>query len=82
MISIARNNLFLSVLLNFLIWGSGYIYKGERAVFGWLLILGYILVHWYALFVLGFEAISYPYSVVLLGHIIISMGLAYDVSRR
>jgi hypothetical protein len=70
----------VAAFLNFFFWGSGYIYAGRRRSFGALLFVGFLLVHAYWLTV-GFVQIwtSLLGALAIVGHLVISLGLAYDV---
>ena len=71
-------NPWIPTILNFFIWGSGYIYNGKRKIFGAGLILVAVLEH-SPLLVLGLNfVLSYPYYLYLLGHLLISTLFAYD----
>jgi hypothetical protein len=71
-------NPWIPALLNFFIWGGGYIYNGKRKTFGAGLIAVAILEH-SPLLVLGLNfVLSYPYYLYLLGHLLISTLFAYD----
>ena len=71
-------NPWIPTILNFFIWGSGYIYNGKRKIFGTGLILVAVLEH-SPLLVLGLNfVLSYPYYLYLLGHLLISTLFAYD----
>lgn len=73
----------VAAILNFVIWGSGYLYKRERSTLGWLLLLGYVLVHWYWLSIGIITAwTTMPGIIAVIGHLLISAGLAYDVYRE
>jgi hypothetical protein len=69
-----------AAFLNAFFWGSGYLYAGRRRVFGVLLFVGFLLVHAYW-FTVGFTLIwtSLLGALAILGHLVISLGLAYDV---
>lgn len=73
-----------AAFLNFLVWGSGYLYLGDRTVMGWFLLAGYLLIHWFWIFEFGVvPALSSADTlVVFVGHLLISAGLAYDVYSK
>lgn len=67
-----------SALLNFILWGTGYIYNGSRIVFGILMLISMIILH-SPLFYLGIRwYFAFPGLLIILGHVIISLALAYD----
>lgn len=68
----------VSGLLNFLLWGIGYIYNGKRLVLGISLLLAMIIMH-STIFYLGLAFyMSMPGLMTILSHLIISLALAYD----
>ncbi len=71
----------LAGLLNFFVWGAGYLYLGERSGLGWFLIAGYLLIHWFWVAEYGvIAALTNPVSLGAFGgHLLISLGLGYDV---
>lgn len=71
----------LAAGLNFLIWGSGYLYRRERTTMGALLLAGYLLIHWYWIVEVGVVSALTDVSslVVFAGHLLLSIGFAYDV---
>lgn len=71
-----------AAFLNFIIWGSGYLYKKKRTSFGWWLLAGYVLIHWYWVSIGIVKAwSSMPGVLAGLGHLALSIGLAYDVYK-
>ncbi|MFQ6020649.1 MAG: hypothetical protein ACE5J4_01350 [Candidatus Aenigmatarchaeota archaeon] len=76
-------NKTIAAILNFIVWGSGYLYIGKRKVFAWSLLIAYILVHWYW-FTIGFGQVwtTIPGFASFIGHVIMSIGLAYDVYKE
>lgn len=71
----------LAALLNFVVWGTGYLYLRERTVLGWSLLGGYLLIHWFWVIEFGvIQAVSSVDTlVVFAGHVLLSAGLAADV---
>lgn len=71
-----------AAFLNFIIWGSGYLCVKKRTALGWWLLAGYILIHWYW-FSIGIATAwtTIPGSLAGLGHLAVSIGLAYDVCK-
>lgn len=68
----------ISAVLNFILWGIGYIYNGKRLVLGISLLLAMIIMH-STIFYLGFHwYLSMAGFMVILSHLIISLALAYD----
>jgi hypothetical protein len=71
----------IAAVLNLFLWGIGYIYAGKRKELGVLLFLGYILLHVYW-FSIGLSSwLTLPAGIAFIGHILISIGLAYDVYK-
>jgi hypothetical protein len=71
-------NPLLAGLINFFIWGAGYLYINKKQSFGYGLILVAILEH-LPLLTLGIGIIArYPYYLYLVGHLVLSTVLAYD----
>lgn len=70
----------LAAGLNFVIWGAGYLYQRERTVMGGFLLAGYFLIHWYWITEVGVRpALTGGSILVFVGHLLLSMGFAYDV---
>lgn len=70
----------LAAGLNFAIWGAGYLYRRERPVTGGLLLVGYLLIHWYWLIEVGVgPALTGVSTLVFVGHLLLSAGFGYDV---
>lgn len=78
-----RKNKSLAAFLNFIVWGAGYLYKGEKILFGFLLLAGYILVHLYW-FTIGWGLVwtTLRGFTSLIGHLLISTALAYDTYKE
>lgn len=73
-----KKNPLLAGLINFFIWGGGYLYIGKKQTFGFGLILVAILEH-SPLLILGLGIVAtYPYYFYLGGHLVLSTILAYD----
>ena len=73
-----KKNPLLAGLLNFFIWGAGYLYVGKKQSFGYGLILVAVLEH-SPLLILGLGIVAtYPYYFYLAGHLVLSSILAYD----
>jgi hypothetical protein len=71
-------NPWISAVLNFFLWGGGYIYNGSRKTFGLGLLVVEILEH-SPLMVLGLDfVLTYPFFLYLFGHLLISALFAYD----
>lgn len=70
----------LAAGLNFIIWGAGYLYQRERTVMGGFLLAGYFLIHWYWITEVGVgPALTGGSILVFVGHLLLSLGFAYDV---
>lgn len=71
----------LAALLNIVVWGLGYLYLGTRTVMGGLLLVGYLLIHWYWIVEFGvLSALTSPDTLVVFGgHLLLSVSFAYDV---
>ncbi|MBI4895671.1 MAG: hypothetical protein HY831_04220 [Candidatus Aenigmarchaeota archaeon] len=68
----------VSAILNFILWGIGYIYNGKRLILGISLLLAMIIMH-STVFYLGFHFyLTTAGLMILLSHLIISLALAYD----
>lgn len=76
----AKKNLFIAAILNFLVWGLGYFYIRKRLGLGIGLFLAYFPAH-IAVYVLGWEYYYTQLSGALIfsGHLLISLAVAYDV---
>jgi len=75
-------NPVVSAILNFIIWGTGYIYNGRKLVFGILLLISLVVLHTHIVFYLGIRwYISYPGVLTTLFHLLLSMAFAYDGYR-
>jgi hypothetical protein len=75
---LSQKNPWISALLNFLIWGGGYIYNGKRRVLGLGLILVAAFEHSPLLFIGLDLLLTFPYTSYVIGHILLSSFLAYD----
>lgn len=71
----------VAAILNFVVWGAGYLYLRERSVLGWFLLAGYLLIHWFWVVEFGVVPVltSVDTLVVFAGHVLLSAGLAADV---
>ena len=77
-------NKTLAAVLNFLLWGIGYLYMGKKKTFGALLFVALLVLH-IPLILNGFslQALTEQhFSIVSIGYIIISIALAYDVKKE
>jgi hypothetical protein len=73
-----RKNPLLVGLINFFIWGGGYLYIGKKKTFGYGLLIVAILEH-SPLLILGISVVTmFPYYLYLAGHLVLSIILAYD----
>jgi hypothetical protein len=70
-----------AAFLNLVLWGTGYLYAGQKKLQGYLFLLGLVLVHFYW-FSVGYEAwFTAPGILAGLGHLAISSALAYDMYK-
>jgi hypothetical protein len=70
----------LAAVLNFAVWGAGYLYQRERTAMGAILLAGYLPIHWYWISEVGvIPALSGSSILVFVGHLLLSTGFAYDV---
>jgi len=70
-------------VLNFFVWGLGYLYLGKRMGLGIGLFIGYLLVHTYVFFYTMYPTIfttgiTFPVIMWSLGCLAISIALGYD----
>lgn len=77
----AKNSL-VAALLNFVLWGSGYLYRGERKNLG----LGWLVAYIFAHLPIYYLGLNFYYTqaagiLMLLAHTTISLLLAYDVYK-
>jgi hypothetical protein len=73
-----KENPLLAGLINFFVWGAGYLYLWKKHSFGYGLLLVALLEH-SPLMILGIGIIvEYPYYLYLVGHLVLSTILAYD----
>ena len=70
-----------AIILNFLVWGAGYLYLKRRTVFAWISFAGYLFsfLSIFYLF-LNFDKFVIPNIFVFIGHLFISLAMAWDVS--
>ena len=72
-----KRKAWLASILNFLIWGLGYLYIGKRRTFGVLLVIGEILL----LVLVPVSAWTEADSLSLPGWILMSIAFAYDAYK-
>jgi hypothetical protein len=88
-----KKNPFIAAILNFLLWGLGYVYNGKRMALGIGLILGSLLWSVFFVYVMSTPlpesstpASPTPFSIIpflpFLGNLIITIALAYDAYRE
>lgn len=73
---------WIASFLNFVLWGSGYLYIGKKKGFGLGWLLAFIPAH-LSVYYFGWEFFYTQTAgmLTLLSHIIISILLAYDVYK-
>ncbi|MHA1719954.1 MAG: hypothetical protein ACTSWX_06400 [Promethearchaeota archaeon] len=77
-----EKSLWIAFILNFFLWGSGYIYLKKRQFLGIGLLVAEILMHISWIY-LGFNAIfGIPGIYNSIGMIILSLVLAYDAYKN
>ena len=69
----------IAAILNFVIWGLGYIYLGKKLLFGFGFLIITILIHIPVVYHHTVYYFQMPGILILISHLIISMLLAYDV---
>ncbi|MBI2583182.1 MAG: hypothetical protein HYW25_00815 [Candidatus Aenigmarchaeota archaeon] len=67
----------IAAILNFFVWGLGYVYNGKRIVFGILLVAGSISMAALSLTVPQ-EAVNQVSTLLLMPSLVISLAFAYD----
>lgn len=67
---------WLAALLNFLIWGLGYLYVGKRKTFGVLFIIAFVLSFFIPDESLNFSA--FDWIIVLIAYLLMAIAFAYD----
>lgn len=67
-----------AAVLNFILWGTGYLYIGKRLLFGIGLLFAMILMHSVILIVGIRWYISIQGLVLIIAHLIFSLVFAYD----
>lgn len=74
---------WIAAVLNFVLWGSGYLYVGKKKGFGLGWLLAYMLAH-LPIYYLGWEFYFTQLAgmFMMLAHIMISILLAYDVYAK
>jgi hypothetical protein len=72
----------LAAILNFIVWGLGYLYTGKRTVLGLGLLIGYIFVHLIIFYIEIQQWLTQPHIYTMVGMTIISLALAYDVYKE
>jgi len=72
-------NPFTAAVINFFLWGLGYVYCGKRVVFGRLVFAGFAFVHLPLFY--GINWFEIPGIFTFIGHIILSIAFAVDVIK-
>ena len=71
----------VAALLNLVFWGAGYVYLGKKKTLGTGLLIGALLLHLPLLYT-GLEMyLTVPGIYHLIGHLVLSFTLAYDVLK-
>ena len=73
-----KRNPVVSAVLNFIIWGTGYIYNGKRIVLGILLLFSFLVLAVAAFFVGIRWFFAMPGLLFCIAHFLISIGIAID----
>lgn len=73
---------WISAILNFIVWGSGYVYNGQRFFLGIGLMIATILVHIPIIYHHTAYYLQMPGLLIMISHIMISFLLAYDGYRE
>ena len=74
-----NKNPFTAAIINFFLWGLGYVYCGKRTAFGRLVFAGLVFVHLPLLF--GANWLEIPGIFTFIGHTILSIAFAVDVIK-
>jgi len=74
-----NKNPFTAAIINFFLWGLGYVYCGKRTVFGRLVFLGFMFIHLPLFYKANWTEISEIF--ILIGHTILSIAFAIDVIK-
>ena len=67
---------WLAALLNFLVWGLGYLYAGRRKAFGTLFVIGFLLSFLISDEMLNFS--TFDWIITIVSYLIMSIAFAYD----
>ncbi|MBI4170949.1 MAG: hypothetical protein HY514_04590 [Candidatus Aenigmarchaeota archaeon] len=74
-----RKNPWIAAILNFILWGLGYLYNGKRLALGLLLLIGDMMQNIIWLFV----GADLPLMLAaVISFVLISIGLAYDAFKE
>jgi hypothetical protein len=84
--SLLAKNPWIAAVLNFMLYGLGYVYVGKRKVFGWILLLGHLVSFVTLGYSLEFPITTYPLSgaalaysrLAIIGALILEAAFAYD----
>ncbi len=70
----------IAAVLNFIIWGLGYLYLGKKTTFGVILVLGNVITLFSLAFPPGGGSPGYD-TFQALGLLVASLAFAYDASQ-
>ncbi len=71
----------IAAVLNFVIWGTGYIYNGNRLLKGVGLIIFELFELMFVVFSGFTQLVHFPGIIFLLSHLILALILAYDAYK-
>jgi len=79
---VKANRAYVAAILNFFVWGLGYLYIGRRNSFSFLIVLGYVITLIPLFVPMGTASLSLDYQVVSgVGYLILDFAFAYDAYR-
>ncbi len=68
-----KKNPWIAAILNFILWGLGYLYNGKKIALGVLLLIGDLILNFATLYWSTLTLLS-----AVIPFLLISIGLAYD----